>query len=517
MKSKKKELGQFFTDPFIARFMVNLILEDNPRKVLDPAVGMGAFTRIISEANPDIDITACEIDPEMIVNFKNENNYLYSLVEKDYLSCFFDEKFDAIICNPPYNKFQEISNRDRIIADFHSRYNIKMSGYSNLCVYFLIKSMNELKENGKCCYIIPYEFMNTGYGKVIKQYLLETKMLKTIIKFSNNISLFSKAITTSCILFLENKEHAVIDFVNIDDVNDLDNLNFKRRKSYSYYDLSPSQKWLQYFDDRENDHKYNNIVKLSVFGRASRGIATGNNSFFALNKSMIEKHHLSENVCFPCLTKAPDVKDVVFTKESFDNMLAADKKIFLFNGERASSEEDKEYIKVGESLNAHKAYLTSHRSPWYALEYKDPAPILVCVFSRSRIKVIRNELGIRNLTTFHGLYLKSDSIDFANIMFCYLLTPLAQDLLYHSRREYGDGLTKFEPNDLTKADMLDLRIISDNDKEVILKIYDEIKKANSEVQIDVLDSIFRKYVNSEEISAVQFQEPAQLSFFAAVC
>ena len=495
MKSKKKELGQFFTEPSIARFMVRLVLENGPHNVLDPAVGMGAFTRIISETDPDIDITACEVDPEMAANFKNENKYLYTLVEQDYLRCSFDKKFDAIICNPPYNRFQAIPNRNSLIEDFYSRYYVKMSGYSNLCVYFLIKSINELNENGKCCYIIPYEFMNTGYGKVIKQYLLDTKMLKTVIKFSNNLNLFSTAITTSCILLLENSEHSNIDFINIDNINELDDMQFTSRKSYSYPELSSSEKWLQYFDAPEDGRKYNNTVKLSVFGRVSRGIATGNNSFFALNRSMIETHHLSDSVCLPCLTKAPDVKDVVFTKESFDRLLDADKKVFLFNGEKAVTCEDKTYIKLGESLGVHKAYLTSHRSPWYALEYKEPAPILVCVFSRDKIKVIRNELGIRNLTTFHGLYLKNSSSEFADIMFCYLLTPLAQELLYHSRREYGDGLTKFEPNDLTKADMLDLSIITENDKGKILKIYDEIRKANSEVKIAELDSVFRKYID----------------------
>ena len=516
MKSKKKELGQFFTEPTIARFMVKWVLENNPRNVLDPAVGMGAFTQVVAEAHPNIDITACEIDPEMITNFKDENNYPCTLFEQDYLSCFFDKKFDAIICNPPYNKFQAISNRDSIIEDFYSRYFIKMSGYSNLCVYFLIKSINELNENGKCCYIIPYEFMNTGYGKVIKQYLLDTKMLKTVIKFNNNLNLFSKAITTSCILLLENKTHNRIDFINIDSLNELNNLYFKNRKSYSYSDLSSSEKWLQYFDDQENGNRYNNTVKLSVFGRVSRGIATGNNSFFAINKSMIEAHHLSKSVCFPCLTKAQDVNDVVFTNESFDKLLNDDKKIYLFNGEKASTSEDNAYIKFGESLGVHKAYLTSHRSPWYSLEYKESAPILVCVFSRDKIKIIRNELGIRNLTTFHGLYLKNDKPDFVNLMFCYLLTPLAQELLYHSRREYGDGLNKFEPNDLTNANVLDLRIISDKDKERILKIYDEIKKANAEVKITELDSIFRKYVKSDEISTQQYCESVQLNFFATV-
>ena len=353
-----------------------------------------------------------------------------------------------------------------------------MSGYSNLCVYFLVKSINELSENGKCCYIIPYEFMNTGYGKVIKQYLLDSKMLKTVIKFNNNLSLFSEAITTSCIVLLENKEHSQVDFINIDSIDELEKMQYKNMKTYSYSSLSSSEKWLNYFDFQQKESKYNNTVKLSVFGRVSRGIATGNNSFFALNKSMIETYKLSADVCYPCLTKAPDINDLVFTRESFDKLFNDDKKVFLFNGEKASTEEDKAYIELGESKKVHKAYLTSHRFPWYALEKKSAAPILVCVFSREKIKVIRNELGISNLTTFHGLYLKNENPDFANLMFCYLLTPLAQELFYQSRREYGDGLTKFEPNDLTKADMLDLRIITDNDRIKILKLYEEIKEGN---------------------------------------
>lgn len=108
--------------------------------------------------------------------------------------------------------------------------------------------------------------------------------------------------------------------------------------------------------------------------------------------------------------------------------------------------------------------------------------------------MIRNEVGIKNLTTFHGLHLDNNSEDFANIMFCYLLTPVAQELLYQSRREYGDGLTKFEPNDLTKADMLDLRIIEKKDCAKILSIYREIREKNDFVRIDELDAIFRYYL-----------------------
>ena len=52
----------------------------------------------------------------------------------------------------------------------------------------------------------------------------------------------------------------------------------------------------------------------------------------------------------------------------------------------------------------------------------------------------------------------------------------------------------FEPGDLTGADMLDLNLISDDDRNDILDIYDMIKKENSIQKADELDRIFRKYV-----------------------
>lgn len=371
MKSKKKELGQFFTDPIIAEFMVNLLLKKETKTLLDPAVGMGVFTRIAKEYNSKLSVSACEIDPEMIEEFKAENKYDYELYEEDYLQCHFNSEFDAIICNPPYNKFQDIPNRNMLIQDFRMRYNISLSGYSNICVYFLIKSINELKKNGRCCYIIPYEFMNTVYGTIIKKYLLESKMLKSFIKFDNSLSLFNEAITTSCIILIENNTHDTVEFVNISDVKELNTVSFKNVKRYQYSELNPKEKWLQYFDFKRKNNCYNNMVKLSTFGRVSRGIATGANNYFTLNRTMIEENNLSEGVCLPCLTKAPDVKDIVFTMDSFRRLEEQDKRVFLFDGEKAATKNDFAYIKHGEDDGVNKTYLTSHRNPWFAIEKKN--------------------------------------------------------------------------------------------------------------------------------------------------
>ena len=77
-----------------------------------------------------------------------------------------------------------------------------------------------------------------------------------------------------------------------------------------------------------------------------------------------------------------------------------------------------------------------------------------------------------------------------HILFCYLLTPIAQKILKQYKREYGNGLDKFEPNDINNSKILDLRILSAEDVDKINSIYFEI----SNDKIDDLDAIFRKYL-----------------------
>ena len=145
-----------------------------------------------------------------------------------------------------------------------------------------------------------------------------------------------------------------------------------------------------------------------------------------------------------------------------------------------------------------KSCLTSHRTPWYALENKPPAPIWVSVFSRGNIKVVRNEAGVKNLTTFHGLYTNGLTEQEINILFCYLLTPTANRILKQNKREYGDGLDKFEPNDLNNSKIIDIKNLTGDIKLKVLTCYEELKKSNGDnsVVIRKLDDIFSDVVKA---------------------
>lgn len=491
----KKKYGQFFTEPIIADFMTKISVTKDTKTFLDPAVGPGIFVQKAYEINHNLIINAYEIDEKMVRKYDDNIKFDTNLNNEDFL--YSDEnKYDTIVCNPPYNKFQEIPDRKKLILDFENKYGIKLSGYTNYCMYFLIKSLNCLTENGKCVFIIPYEFMNCGYGEIIKEYFLKTKMLKYLIKFNNDLKLFSDAMTTSCILFFENSIHNCVNFIEIKEVAELQEvLNEKymnlKHISYEYDQLKSKEKWSKYFNKKNQIYK--NLINFKEVAKVKRGIATGNNKYFTLNVDNIKKYNLSKNVCKPCVTKSSDVTQLIMTESYFNNLVDSNKKMFVFDGRSKSTTDDMNYISYGEEIGVNKSYLNSHRDPWYGIEDKIEAPIWISVFSRDKLKVVRNEMLIKNLTTFHGIYMNEEYKDYANILFCYLQTPIAQNILRMNKREYGEGLDKFEPNDINNAYILNLSILSKEDKTIIEDIYLKAKESN-QFDFNLLNDIFLKYI-----------------------
>lgn len=58
--------------------------------------------------------------------------------------------------------------------------------------------------------------------------------------------------------------------------------------------------------------------------------------------------------------------------------------------------------------------------------------------------------------------------------------------------DYGNGLKKFEPNDLNKSKIPDLSILSQKDKKAILNHLENFKKTQDELYISKIDYIFNK-------------------------
>jgi adenine-specific DNA-methyltransferase len=268
--------------------------------------------------------------------------------------------------------------------------------------------------------------------------------------------------------------------------------------TFNINELDTEVKWRKYYQE-QNGMRYKNLIPFSSVAKVVRGIATGANEYFTFSKSKARKYGIDEKYLLPCICKAVDIKDNFFTIDNFYSLINGDRQTYLLNAIGSKDENVIKYVELGEELGIDKKYLTSCRTPWYSLENRPPSPIWVSVFNRSGLKFIRNEANISNLTTFHCVYpIQNSLFDNVNIdiLFAYLLTDVAREIFEDNRREYGNGLQKFEPNDLNKAMMLDLTLLDTKTEDKIIELYKNfrdtaINKSPDDSFLTKINNIFK--------------------------
>jgi adenine-specific DNA-methyltransferase len=504
----RKKFAQFFTPFPIADLMAKWILGNpNIKNVLEPAFGLGIFSRALLSHNEALNIKGFEVDKTILENanshFKDFENV--NLLLQDYMYNDWENRYDGIICNPPYFKFHDYDNKN-ILKEIETNLKCKLNGFTNLYTLFLLKSIYQLSPNGRCAYIIPSEFLNSDYGKLVKTYLLKSKVLRHIIVINFEENVFDDALTTASIIFCANDNATdKVQFSNIQSLQDLGEIekiisfypNFlDTKQTYSFSELNPDIKWKAYYQ-KQNGIKFKNLVPFSTYAKVVRGIATGSNEYFTFNQSKAKEFSINERYLLPCICKATDAKKSFFTINDFEELKASGKNIFLLNATNPTDKNIIEYLQKGVAEEINKKFLTASRTPWYSLENRPPAPIWVSVFNRTGLRFIRNEANISNLTSYHCIYPKQTNLFCAidtDLLFAYLLTDTARQIFEDNSREYGNGLQKFEPNDINKGLMLDLGLLTQKTIEQILALYRQYRIAilsnkNGEDKIEAIDNI----------------------------
>ena len=484
----RKKFAQFFTPFPIADLMAKWILGNpNLKTVLEPAFGLGAFSRAILN-NKDVEIKGFEVDTTIYENAKQHfgDTENVNLLLQDYMYNDWENKYDGIICNPPYFKFHDYDNKN-ILKEIETNLKCKLNGFTNLYTLFLLKSIHQLSPCGRCAYIIPSEFLNSDFGKLVKTYLIKSKVLRHIIVIDFEENVFDDALTTASIILCANDNLTDrVQFSNIQSLDDLSKIediianypNFSDTElTYSSSELNPEIKWKAYYQ-KQNSIQFKNLVPFSTYAKVVRGIATGSNEYFTFNTSKAKEFEIDEQYLLPCICSAKDAKTSFFTTQNFEELKQNDKPIFLFNAQNSTDKSIKSYIKKGENEEINKRFLTASRTPWYSLENRQPAPIWVSVFNRTGLRFIKNEANISNLTSFHCIYPKQSNL-FSGIdidlLFAYLLTDTAKQIFEDNSRQYGNGLQKFEPNDLNKGMILDLELLDKQTQKKILDLYNEYR------------------------------------------
>ena len=476
----RKKLGQFFTPFSVACFMgqwLNRSQAAEPR-ILDPCAGLGIFERALCSIDPAFSakarFTLWEKDPGLARDLSGICERLdiqHSVTSNDFvIEHDWAESYDAIIANPPYYKHHYVQDKEDVRAVISSNVGAPFSVQTNIYCWFLIKSLALLKPGGRLAFIIPTEFLNANYGRFVKKHLVDSGFLRHIISVSYKSKTFNDAITTSCVLLAQKEVNSPsrIRFYRADSHNQFGELSdFLADADYIEYessDLDIERKWRSYFPGNQTfDRRTSNLVPFSTYGRFSRGIATGANVFFAMRPSAARERCLPKECLVPCLCKARQAPRKAFTRQDFEALLETDSPVFLFDGEARKTEAVDRYIQIGEESGYQLRYLTRSRKPWYSVEKRVPRSIWVSVFGREGVRFVWNESDCITLTCFHVFRPSSAGEKYLPLLFLYLNSTIGRNFLELEKREYGDGLEKYEPNDINKTLAPDFNSLDSSD------------------------------------------------------
>lgn len=450
----RKAYGQYFTEARVARFMVNWLLQQGGNSLFDPAFGLGAFYDACMDLQQSPDFMANDMDEKVIAHFHLARRPQNIKVRLGNYLTDWGEQHQAIVCNPPYMKFQKVQDRTQIWGLFERHLGLRLSGYTNMASAFLLKSIHELRPGGVLAYILPMEFLNAGYGRVIKEALTSQGHLNAVIRMDCEKEIFPDAITSVGVIFFTKTiapNHPVA-FYSLKSLSELERLNEIQPSSLiENAALDSEAKWGRHFEATQLKTRSSKLAVLRDYGHFARGIATGANEFFAMRPSVQHALAIPDNEVAPCITKSKQVRRAIFDHDDMKELADSDAPALLFKGGVMLSQAGQAYVKQGEAQGLHLRYLTKMRTPWYKPENRQPAPIWFGVFSRGGFKAIRNYTQALNLTCFHGFQPNMAGLKYVDHLFLYLNSVAGSKILATNMRTYGDALDKFEPNDLNKA------------------------------------------------------------------
>lgn len=130
-------LGQVFTPADIVDLMISL--RQRSGKVLEPSCGDGAFYKHLEDCD------AIELDPRVAPP---------GAVVMDFFALPSDRKYQTVLGNPPYVKYQDISPSTRELLD-----GAMFDRRSNLALFFIHKAVQHLDVDGELIFIVPREFI----------------------------------------------------------------------------------------------------------------------------------------------------------------------------------------------------------------------------------------------------------------------------------------------------------------------------------------------------------------------
>jgi hypothetical protein len=231
--------------------------------------------------------------------------------------------------------------------------------------------------------------------------------------------------------------------------------------------LREARKWTAFPGNGASSVSDSHYLSLGDLFAVKRGIATGANRFFILPEEEAAREGIPEEFRRPILPNPRHIANEVVEADERGYPSNAPKLVLIDCDLPEEEVESRfpqfwQYLRRGKEQDIHAAYITSHRSPWYSQEKREPAPFLFTYMGRSGearkpFRVIWNKSAATAANVYLLLYPKGalkrvleDRPELNRVVFEHLRSIDTGQLLSEGR-VYGGGLHKMEPKELARV------------------------------------------------------------------
>lgn len=446
--NKKTELGQVFTPEPLARFVISLIkleLKDSQR-LLDPCIGYNVFFSQLSAVNKKLGFVGIELDEELLTE---EVRSFYNKPSRQLLNTsFFDypvtEKFDFIIQNPPYVR-QELltigdSGKKSLLRKLPEKATNLILPQSNLYIYFLIKSLFHLKENGRLLALTYDSWLYSRFGVQLKETLLKFGNINAIYHFRHSgfpdaavgatVIDFSKTVETSNdIKIYRYSDPAALESSNAEVKNDV--VKITRSEFISYRSNEPT------LIDFSSDF----FIKIDALSAIppNRGTSSLGNKFF-----IHRKPEFKESV--------PFIKNVAGLNEL--GIVKPDSYLLVIDSDCPSQKTHehldfiKDEVSNSDKYKSIKNQLAEGKN-WYRIKPSPAGNIVFNYYLRRNIDFFANENYILCSDTFYNIKITKNF----NVAFAVLNSTFTKLAILSKARNQGRGLKKIQLYEFKDTDV----------------------------------------------------------------
>ena len=205
IKEQFKRDGVFYTPAELAKWLKSLISE-KPKRVYDPTCGRGALLSVFDDDvikfGQDIDGQAIADASKYLINFKGAVGNVLSD------SKFLDQKFEAIVANPPFSIEWEPMT-DGYFADAPT---VPTKGRADFA--FIIHILHMLSNDGTAAVLnFPGIAYRGGREQVLRKWLIDKNVVDQVYHIGGDTFTDTK-IATFCLVLKKNRASNTVLFVD---------------------------------------------------------------------------------------------------------------------------------------------------------------------------------------------------------------------------------------------------------------------------------------------------------------